>query len=75
MLAVKGFFKKYFNIKNEEDYKTFTSSGGLGNADAYAKAHFSGDFETDVITINPYMGFDTLKPFRSFEFLQTFSNI
>jgi orotidine-5'-phosphate decarboxylase len=32
-------------------------------ADAYAKAHFSGDFETDVITINPYMGFDTLKPF------------
>ncbi|MBR5867029.1 MAG: orotidine-5'-phosphate decarboxylase [Spirochaetaceae bacterium] len=32
-------------------------------ADAYAKAHFSGDFEADIITINPYMGFDTLKPF------------
>jgi len=32
-------------------------------ADAYAKAHFSGDFETDIITINPYMGFDTLVPF------------
>ena len=26
-------------------------------ADAYARAHFSGDFETDIITINPYMGF------------------
>ena len=32
-------------------------------AGAYARAHFSGDFETDIITINPYMGFDTLKPF------------
>lgn len=32
-------------------------------ASAYAKAHFSGDFESDIITINPYMGFDTLKPF------------
>lgn len=32
-------------------------------ASAYARAHFSGDFETDLITINPYMGFDTLKPF------------
>lgn len=32
-------------------------------ADAYARAHFSDDFEADIITINPYMGFDTLKPF------------
>lgn len=32
-------------------------------AGAYARAHFTGDFETDLITINPYMGFDTLKPF------------
>ena len=35
-------------------------------AKAYAKAHFTGDFETDIITINPYMGFDTLEPFREF---------
>lgn len=35
-------------------------------ASAYARAHFSGDFETDIITINPYMGFDTLKPFTEF---------
>lgn len=35
-------------------------------AKAYAKAHFQGDFETDIITINPYMGFDTLEPFMSF---------
>ncbi len=35
-------------------------------ADAYARAHFSGDFETDIITVNPYMGFDTLKPFTDY---------
>ena len=35
-------------------------------ADAYARAHFSGDFETDIITINPYMGFDTLRPFTNY---------
>ena len=35
------------------------------SADAYAKGHFSGDFETDIITVNPYMGFETLKPFTA----------
>lgn len=35
-------------------------------AEAYARAHFIGDFETDIITINPYMGFDTLKPFTEY---------
>lgn len=35
-------------------------------AQAYARAHFTGDFETDIITINPYMGFDTLKPFTEY---------
>ena len=35
-------------------------------AGAYARAHFTGDFESDIITINPYMGFDTLKPFAEY---------
>ena len=35
-------------------------------AKAYARAHFAGEFETDIITINPYMGFDTLKPFTEY---------
>ncbi|MGI5070533.1 orotidine-5'-phosphate decarboxylase [Treponema pectinovorum] len=35
-------------------------------AKAYARAHFSGEFESDIITINPYMGFDTLKPFTEY---------
>jgi len=32
-------------------------------AKAYARAHFEGDFEADIVTLNPYMGFDTLEPF------------
>ncbi|MCR5763037.1 MAG: orotidine-5'-phosphate decarboxylase [Treponema sp.] len=36
------------------------------SASAYARAHFSGDFESDIITVNPYMGFDTLKPFTEY---------
>jgi len=32
-------------------------------AGMYAKAHFSGDFEADFITLNPYMGMDTIDPF------------
>lgn len=35
-------------------------------AKAYARAHFEGDFATDIITVNPYMGFDTLKPFAEY---------
>lgn len=35
-------------------------------AKAYARAHFSGEFESDIITVNPYMGFDTLKPFTEY---------
>ena len=36
------------------------------SADAYARGHFTGDFETDIITINPYMGFETLTPFTNY---------
>jgi len=28
----------------------------------YARAHFSGDFEADLVTLNPYMGMDSLAP-------------
>src|SRR5574344_915898 len=41
--------------------------GDIGaTSDAYARAHFTGDFETDIITVNPYMGFDTLQPFTEY---------
>jgi len=29
----------------------------------YAKAHFSGDFEADFVTLNPYMGSDVITPY------------
>jgi orotidine-5'-phosphate decarboxylase len=32
-------------------------------AQMYAKGHFSGDFETDFVTLNPYMGFDSITPY------------
>ena len=38
-------------------------------AEMYAKAHFSGDFEADFMTLNPYMGMDTISPF--FPFIQS----
>ncbi|MDR1094815.1 MAG: orotidine-5'-phosphate decarboxylase [Spirochaetaceae bacterium] len=32
----------------------------------YAKAHFSGDFEADFVTLSPYMGMDTLDPWLAY---------
>jgi orotidine-5'-phosphate decarboxylase len=32
-------------------------------AEMYAKAHFEGDFESDMITLNPYMGLDSIEPY------------
>ncbi len=38
-------------------------------AQQYAKAHFTGDFEADFLTINPYMGLDAVNPY--FRYLDT----
>lgn len=35
-------------------------------AEMYAKAHFEGDFESDFITLNPYMGMDSLNPYMDY---------
>lgn len=32
-------------------------------AKMYAKAHFEGDFESDFITLSPYMGMDSIEPY------------
>lgn len=32
-------------------------------AKMYAKAHFEGDFESDFITLSPYMGMDSIDPY------------
>ncbi|EEI83443.1 orotidine-5'-phosphate decarboxylase [Anaerococcus tetradius] len=36
------------------------------SAQMYAKAHFEGDFETDFITLNPYMGMDSISPYEKY---------
>lgn len=32
-------------------------------AELYARAHFEGEFEADFITLNPYMGMDSITPY------------
>ncbi len=35
-------------------------------ASRYAKAHFSGDFEADFVTLSPYMGMDSIEPWAEY---------
>ncbi|KNF07205.1 orotidine 5'-phosphate decarboxylase PyrF [Gottschalkia purinilytica] len=35
-------------------------------AEMYAKGHFEGDFESDFITLSPYMGLDSIEPYLSY---------
>lgn len=35
-------------------------------AKMYARAHLEGDFEADFITLNPYMGFDSITPYLDY---------
>jgi orotidine-5'-phosphate decarboxylase len=32
----------------------------------YAKAHFEGDFESDFVTLSPYMGMDSIEPWLEY---------
>ena len=32
-------------------------------AEMYARAHFEGDFEADLVTLAPYMGLDSIRPY------------
>jgi len=35
-------------------------------ATRYAKAHFTGDFEADFVTLSPYMGMDSIEPWLAY---------
>lgn len=35
-------------------------------AEMYAKAHFEGDFQSDFVTLNPYMGMDSIEPYLKY---------
>jgi orotidine-5'-phosphate decarboxylase len=41
--------------------------GDIANtAEMYAKAHFEGDFEADIVTLSPYMGLDSINPYLNY---------
>lgn len=56
-------YLKSLNILSIGDVKRGDISS---TADMYAKAHFEGDFQTDFITINPYMGYDSITPYLKY---------
>lgn len=41
--------------------------GDIGStAEMYAKGHFEGDFEADILTLNAYMGHDAISPYAKY---------
>ena len=53
---------KYIRNKNGIVIADIKRGDIADTASRYAKAHFSGDFEADFVTLNPYMGMDSIKP-------------
>jgi orotidine-5'-phosphate decarboxylase len=54
---------KYIKEKNSISIADIKRGDIAKTAEMYAKAHFEGDFESDFITINPYMGMDSIEPY------------
>lgn len=54
---------KYLREKNLLSIADVKRSDIAASASQYAKAHFEGDFEADFITLNPYMGIDSISPY------------
>lgn len=53
----------YLREKNLLSIGDVKRSDIAASASQYAKAHFEGDFEADFITLNPYMGMDSISPY------------
>lgn len=54
---------KYLKEKNLLSIGDIKRSDISSTAKEYAKAHFEGEFEADFITLNPYMGLDSITPY------------
>lgn len=54
---------KYLKEHNLITIADIKRSDISASAKEYAKAHFTGDFEADIITLNPYMGMDSISPY------------
>ena len=56
---------KYIRKRNSLVIADIKRGDIADTAQRYAKAHFSGDFEADFVTLNPYMGMDSISPWLS----------
>ncbi|EYE87970.1 orotidine 5'-phosphate decarboxylase [Fervidicella metallireducens AeB] len=63
--GVKAYKKtlEYLRSKNSIIIADIKRGDIADTAKMYARAHFEGDFESDFITINPYMGLDSIEPY------------
>lgn len=57
---------KYLKANNLLSIADIKRGDISATAKMYAKAHFQGEFEADFITLNPYMGFDSIEPYEEY---------
>lgn len=57
---------KYIKEKGKISIADVKRGDISSTAEAYGKAHFEGDFEADFITVNPYMGIDSISPYYKY---------
>ncbi|MDD7764446.1 MAG: orotidine-5'-phosphate decarboxylase [Peptoniphilaceae bacterium] len=57
---------KYIKEKGLLSIGDVKRSDIASTAKEYAKAHFEGEFEADFITLNPYMGMDSITPYLDY---------
>lgn len=67
-LGLKAYRKTLNYIKQRKAISIADIKRGdiKNTAQMYAKAHFTGDFESDFITLSPYMGIDSIKPYLEY---------
>ena len=66
--GLMGYKKTLEYIKNKGSLSIGDIKRGdiSSTAEMYAKAHFQEDFQVDFITLNPYMGFDSITPYLKY---------
>lgn len=57
---------KYIRSKGKVVIADIKRGDISSTAGMYAKAHFEGDFEADIITVNAYMGEDAISPYYKY---------
>lgn len=57
---------KYLKEKNILSIGDIKRGDIASTAKEYAKSHFKGEFEADFITLNPYMGMDSITPYLEY---------